>query len=156
MALLEKRKGNGGLMPSLRSNFDELFDLDRFFDDSPIRFPSWDRKTFSRVPATNIREMDDHFAIEVAAPGLTKKDFQVNLDNNLLEIKVEKEDETKEEKGKYTRREYDYRAFYRSFTLPEHVNAEKIKAEYKDGVLKVRLPKTEKTPKKPMIEISVD
>lgn len=143
-------------MPSLRSNFDELFDFDRFFDDTPIRFPNWDRMRFTQVPATNIREMDDEFVVEVAAPGLSKKDFHVNIDDNLLEINVEKEKETKEDEDKYTRREYDYRAFYRSFTLPKDVIADKIKAEYKDGLLKVRLPKAHKTQKKPMKQISVE
>lgn len=154
MALLEKRKTEG-LLPSLRSNFDELFDFERFFDEPGLRLP-WNNGRLNKVPATNIREMDKEFVVELAAPGLTKKDFHVDVDDNILEIKVEKEEERKEEREKYTRKEYDYRAFYRSFTLPENVQGDKIKAEYKDGLLKVHLPKSPEAKKKPSKEISVD
>lgn len=151
MSLLEKRKTDRGFLPSLRSTFDDLFDFEGFFDEPRLRMPR-----LANLPATNIRELDKEFIVELAAPGLKKDDFHVEIENNILEIKVEKRTETEEEKDKYTRREYDYTAFYRSFTLPEHVVDDKIKAEYKDGVLMIHLPKSEKAIKKAVKEISVN
>lgn len=151
MALVKKR---GSWLPTLRSNFSELLDMDRFFDESTFRFPFWNGG-FDQVPATNIKETDNEFVVELAAPGLTRKDFLVDIDNNMLEIKVEKEEETKEDKKKYTRREYNYNAFYRCFDLPNTVEGDKIKAEYKDGILKVHLPKVPAAKTKPVKEIAV-
>ena len=154
MTQLEKRRAKEGLMPSLRSSFDDLFDMDRFFDGG-LRWPAMTGKML-HVPATNIRELDNEFLVEVAAPGLNKKDFVVDIEDDVLEIKVEKEEEKKEKEEQYTRREYDYRAFYRSFTLPDSVQADKIKAEYKEGVLKVHLPKSADVKKKPAKQISIE
>ena len=86
--------------------------------------------------------------ISVAAPGLKKNDFHINVDGNMLTISAEKE-ETKEEKEEenYTRKEYNYSSFSRSFTLPQEVNREKIEASYEDGVLKLVLPKKEEVKK---------
>ncbi len=151
MAQLAKRKGNGGLTTSMPSSFEDLFNFDRFFTEPMRNLPR-----LTKVPATNITELENEYLVELASPGLSKKDFEVEVNDNTLEICVEKEEESKEEKDKYTRREYDYRSFYRSFTLPENVQADKIKAEYKEGVLKVHLPKMPDSGKKPMKQISVD
>ena len=151
MSLLEKKKTHRGMLPSFRSTFDELFDFDGFFDEPRMRMPR-----MANLPAANIRELDEEYLVELAVPGLNKEDFHVEVDDHTLEIKVEKESESSEEKEKYTRKEYDYTAFYRSFTLPEEVKADSIKAEYNDGVLRIHLPKTEVARKRPLKEISVD
>ncbi|HVX25048.1 MAG TPA: Hsp20/alpha crystallin family protein [Parafilimonas sp.] len=99
-------------------------------------------KTLS-VPAVNITEVDGQYNVSVAAPGMKKEDFKIDLDGDLLTISAEKE-ETKEEKDKhYNRREYNYSSFSRSFTLPEGVKHDKIEAKYEDGVLKLSIPKSE-------------
>jgi len=100
------------------------------------------------VPAVNITENVNDYNISVAAPGLKKNDFHINVDGNMLTISAEKE-ETKEEKEEenYTRKEYNYSSFSRSFTLPQEVNREKIEASYEDGVLKLVLPKKEEVKK---------
>ena len=86
------------------------------------------------VPAVNIEETENEFTVSVAAPGLKKSDFNIDVDGNMLTISSEKE-ETKEEKdARYTRKEYNYSSFSRSFTLPDDVNKEKIEARYKSSV----------------------
>lgn len=152
---LIKKKGNGGLIPSLRSNLNELFDMDRFLDEPFFETPFWNGRRFNKVPAANIRETEKEYLVEIAAPGMHKKDFHIDIDNKMLEIKVEKEAE-KEEKGiEFTRKEYDYTAFYRAFDLPENVKEDNIKAEYTNGILKVHLPKMAATKKKMAKEIAV-
>ena len=154
MSLLKSKSGE--LLPSLRSDLSELFDFDRFFMDQPFsNFLSMDTRRVARIPATNTRESDDEFILELAAPGMKKKDFHVDIDNGMLEIKVEKEEEFKTEEPKFTRREYNYNAFYRSFTLPETVDGEKINAEYEEGILKIHLPKLPGAKKRPVKEITV-
>lgn len=155
MALVKKR-GNGRALPSLRNNLSELFDMDRFFNEPFFESSLLNSSRFSRVPATNIQETDNEYMVEIAAPGMKKKDFHVNVENNTLEIKVEREDESEEKKARYTRREYDYTAFFRSFDLPDSIDSEKIKAEYQDGILKVRLPKVATAKRKPAKEIAID
>ena len=107
------------------------------------------------LPAVNIVETEDQFAIEFAAPGLKKEDFKVNLDNNVLTVSSEKEDKEEDKNKNYTRREFNYSSFQRSFTLPDSANSEKISAEYKDGVLKIEIPKKEEAKVKPVREISI-
>lgn len=151
---LVRRRGERGLLPSLSSNLLDMFDLDEFMNE-PFKFPVLNNAPYYRVPATNIRETKDEYIVELAAPGLKKKDFIVDIDNNMLEIKVENEAEKEEKKAEFTRREYNYNAFYRSFTLPQTVNAEKIRAEYIDGVLKVHLPFAPEAKKRKAKEIAV-
>ncbi len=150
-----KRYGEENLFPTFNSNLNDLFDMpffnSPFFDTSSM----WKDRSLSRVPATNISETDKEFIVELAAPGMNKNDFHVDVDNNLLEIKVEKEEKANIEKAQYTRREYDYSAFYRSFNLPETIQADNIKAEYENGILRVHLPKAEIAKKKPIKEISI-
>ena len=95
------------------------------------------------VPPVNITENKDEFLVSLAAPGMKKDDFKIDIDGNMLTISSAKE-ETKEEKEKrFTRKEYNYSSFSRSFTLPDEVNREKIDAKYEDGVLKITLPRKE-------------
>ena len=99
------------------------------------------------IPAVNIKEENDKFVLEMAAPGLKKDDFNINLDNYVLTISSEKKEEQKEDKDNYTRREFLYTSFSRSFTLPKTVDIDKIKADYKNGILTVTLPKKEEEAK---------
>lgn len=104
----------------------------------------WNLKvpTFSgTVPAVNIKELDSQFEIELAVPGMKKDDFEIEVEDGVLSISSTQEEEQVNEKGKFTRREFSYSSFRRSFTLPDSVNPTKIDASYKEGVLLVLLPK---------------
>ena len=128
-----------------------------FFDRDWFNTPSIAHTGVS-VPAVNIKESDEGFGVEMAVPGMKKEDFKVDLDHNLLTISAEEksEESEKDAEGKYTRREFNYRSFKRTFTLPESADAEKIQATYKDGVLAINIPKKEEAKPKPvkMIEIA--
>jgi HSP20 family protein len=108
------------------------------------------KHSFRSAPAVNIKEDDASFTIEMAAPGKKKEDFSVSLDKSILTISSEKKEEKEEKQEKYTRREYSYTAFKRSFTLPETVSQDEISASYVDGILNVVIPKKE--PKKPEVK----
>lgn len=107
------------------------------------------------APAVNVLETSEGFRIEVAAPGLQKSDFKLNLDHNRLTISAEKEKKGEETNEKYTRREFSYSSFQRTFTLPTTVDGEKINATYVDGVLNVELPKREEAKVKPSRTIEI-
>ena len=108
------------------------------------------------VPAVNIIENENKFDIEFAVPGFTKSDFSINLENDLLTVKSEKEDNSEENNSNYTRKEFRFSSFQRSFTLPDSADGEKIKAEYKDGILSIEIPKREEAKAKParLIEVA--
>ena len=93
------------------------------------------------VPAVNIKELEKGFEIEVAVPGLRKEDFSITLDKGLLTISSESKMENKEESDKYTRREFSFNSFRRSFNLPDSVDMDKIKARHENGILTIVLPK---------------
>lgn len=101
------------------------------------------------VPAVNVVEKNNEYEIELAAPGLDKKDFNITLENGVLTIACEKEEEKEEKDKSYTRQEYSYTNFERSFTLPENVKSDKLDARYENGVLRLVLPKTVETKVKP-------
>jgi len=92
-------------------------------------------------PAANIIENSDSFQLEIAAPGMAKDDFKINLENNILTISAEIEDQKREEGKLYSRKEFYYGSFSRSFTLPKTINLDNIKADYENGILKINLPK---------------
>jgi HSP20 family protein len=104
-------------------------------------------ETSGDIPAVNIKEESDKFVLEMAAPGMKKDDFKINLDNYQLTISSEKKDEKEEKEDNYTRREFVYSSFSRSFTLPKSIDIEKIKADYKNGILNIVLPKKEEEAK---------
>ena len=112
--------------------------FDTFFNDSFIT-----DRLVTRVPAVNISETESAFKIELAAPGLQKSDFKINVDKNLISISVEKQEEKVEEEKTYSKREFSYSSFTRSFTLPDTVDYNTISAEYVDGVLMVSVGKKE-------------
>lgn len=129
---------------------------DIFFDnkiDVPNKF-----KTFS-IPAVNISENLINFAVELAAPGLKKEDFSIEIDEETLTVSVKQASEAEEKEenndSQYQRREFNYREFKRSFKMPENVKSEDVKATYTDGILKITLPKKEEEKAlKRMVEIS--
>jgi HSP20 family protein len=104
----------------------------------------------------NVLEDAENFKIEVAAPGLNKNDFRINLENNLITISCNKEMKHDEKDERYTRREFCFTSFQRTFTLPESIVGDKITAKYEDGVLSVVLPKREEARQKPAREISIN
>ncbi|MFB6257288.1 MAG: Hsp20/alpha crystallin family protein [Flavobacteriales bacterium] len=95
------------------------------------------------VPSVNIKEQKDNYIIELAAPGLKKDDFNVEVEDGRLIISSEKQDEKEDKDENYTRREFSYQSFQRAFDLPDSVKAEEISAEYNDGVLAIQVPKKE-------------
>jgi HSP20 family protein len=95
------------------------------------------------VPAVNITENKDDYSVSLAVPGMKKDDFKIDVDGNMLTISCEKGESKEEKDKKFTRKEYNYSSFSRSFTLPDEVNKEKIDAKYEDGVLKLSLPRKE-------------
>jgi len=99
------------------------------------------------VPVVNVMESKDNYQVSLAAPGLRKNDFKIDLDGNMLIISSEKEEEKQDNDTRYTRKEYSYSSFSRSFNLPEGVNQDKIEASYQDGILRVVLPKKEESKK---------
>ena len=115
----------------------------------------FETQTGISMPSVNIIEGKDEFKIEVAAPGLEKKDFKIDLNNNVLTISSEKEAKNEESSEKYMRREFSYSSFQRSFALPNTVDAEKINAVYKDGVLNISIPKKEEAKEKPARTIKI-
>jgi len=116
--------------------------LSDIFDDLERRFYSPFRND-GFIPAANIKENEKSFDIEIAVPGMKKEDFKINLENNVLTISSEKEEEKNEEKKNYTRKEFVYGSFSRSFTLPKIVETEQINAVYENGILNIQLPKKE-------------
>lgn len=116
----------------------------------------WFGKEFiETIPSVNISESNNAYHVELAAPGLKKEDFTIKVEDNIITISSEKESETKTGDKEFTRREYNYSSFSRSFDLPEMVNQEKILATYSDGVLKVDLPKKEVVEKSTAKKIKV-
>ena len=131
--------------------------FDKFFEGNMM---DWNNSNYSStdttLPAVNVKENDDAFMIEVAAPGMTREDFKVNYDNGKLTISSERKNEKNNEGENYTRREFSYQSFQRSFTVPENViNGDKIGASYKDGILNISLPKREEVKPKPSREIKI-
>lgn len=128
--------------------FNELFNdfFDNVLNNNVQRFTS---------PAVNITETDDNFKLSLAAPGLAKEDFKISIDNDLLSISAEKKEEKNSSGEKFTRKEFSFSSFKRSFSLPEHVDAEKVTAGYENGVMILVLPKREEAKPKPAREIKI-
>ncbi len=133
--------------PALLNDVDHLFT--EFFGAD---MPNWN--TVHTSPAVNITEEDDRFALEVAAPGLNKEDFELKVEKDLLSIKVEKEHHN-ESNGKVRRREFSYYKFERHFTLPETADAAAVSAAYENGVLMISIPKKEEAKDLPARTIEV-
>lgn len=144
-------------LPALRNEWPML--LSNFFNRDA--FNEGNQSFFNQnyiTPAVNIRESAEAYAIELVAPGMTKNDFKIELDGSQLTITAEKADESESgDQHTYHRKEFSFQSVKRSFTLPEKVvDAEKITAEYKEGILYLNIPKKEEALPKParMIQIS--
>jgi len=110
-----------------------------------FRDDAWDNSWIAQMPATNVLEHEADFTLELAAPGLSKEDFEINVDQGYLFVASKSEQKKETEEENYTRREFSYQSFQRSFMLPENVDTDNINANYQNGVLKVVLPKLTKT-----------
>jgi HSP20 family protein len=134
------------MLPTLRHRNYWPGIIDGFFGND--FFPDYVKSgTYNNVPAVNVTEDNDKYKIELAAPGLDKSDFHIDLDDNVLTISSERELKNFEEDDKVMRREFNYSSFKRCFRVPEEVDGNKIKAYHKDGILTVHLPKNEKMKK---------
>lgn len=107
------------------------------------------------LPKVNIANNEDHFMIELAAPGLKKEDFSLDVDDETLTISAHREEEKNEQEGNYTRKEFSYQTFKRSFTLPDNVVTDKISAKYEDGVVHIHIPKELESKKTKQRKISI-
>lgn len=124
------------------------------FDDFMSRdLMDWTDKNFSAIgsslPSANLKETDDKIEVELAAPGMKKNDFNVEIENHMLTISSEKKEEKEEKKKKdnYYRKEFNYQSFCRSFSLPDYADENSVKANYKDGILHIDIAKKETAPK---------
>jgi HSP20 family protein len=145
---LIKRENYSPTWPSLFNDF-----LNRDWFD-------WNNQNYSltntTIPAVNIKETENEFEVDMAAPGMKKEDFKIELNNNVLTISSEKQLENETREGKnVTRREFSYQSFSRSFTLPAIVETEQITAKYENGLLRLTIPKKEEARPKPMKQIAV-
>ena len=147
-------KSSGGF-PSLLSDWLNPAMLTSDFMDFDSEAPFSALRLGMNVPSANVSESTKEYLIELAAPGLERKDFKVEINKNMLTISSEKKEEKKEEKEGYTRKEYSYNSFSRAFTLPENVKEGNIDAKYQDGILMITIPKKEVTVSKPVKEITV-
>ena len=125
-------KRNNSLMPGFNDVFDSIFN-DTFFNDRMV----------TRVPAVNISETENNYHVELAAPGLKKEDFKLNLERNNLTISVEQSSNHEDHQKRYSKREYSYSSFVRTFTLPESADDSQIAASYTDGILRIDIAKRE-------------
>jgi len=148
-------------MKLAKRNWNNFSLFSPMFDNFNRELLNWDNKNYSStsttVPAVNIKENGDTFEVEVAAPGMAKDDFKVTLDGNLLTISSVKQEQNEEHKDNYTRREFSYQSFQRSFELQkEVVDQDNIQARYENGVLRLTIPKKEEAKQKEprLIEIS--
>ncbi|WP_378178827.1 Hsp20/alpha crystallin family protein [Aquimarina sp. SS2-1] len=144
-----KNNSNSLTFPTWSSWIDEMFNRD---------LPSVFTSNFNMgltLPKVNIRETKDAYFVDMAVPGLKKSDFHIDLDNQILSISTELKESEEQQEENYTRREFGYSSFKRSFTLPETIKEDKIKAEYTNGVLSIHLPKKEEAIQKPPRSIKI-
>ncbi len=144
-------KRNGAMLPAFQG-FDDLITQELF---------NWGNTNYSStsttIPSVNIKETDEAFEVEVAAPGMEKQDFNITLDGTLLTISSVKQKSMEDKKDNYTRREFSYQSFQRSFELPKQVvDEDNINAHYQNGLLHITIPKREEAKRKAprMIEIA--
>jgi len=125
----------------------DLFDNDRFFASPWL--------SGRNMPAVNIKENERNYEVELAVPGYDKKDFEISVDNGVLTVSGEKSEETEKKEDNYTRREFGFSSFSRSFNLPTNINEENIDAKYADGVLKLTIAKRQESNGKSRKQISI-
>lgn len=150
---LNKRGKTNNKLLNEKNKMSTLVNYNRFpsaFDQAVARqfnqFLGWPTATPQRntfVPAVNVKEDEQAFHLEVVVPGLKKENFTINILNNRLTVSAKQEEATEEKSEKFTRKEFSFSGFERSFQLPKNVNSEQIKAAYTDGILKIEIPKVE-------------
>lgn len=129
-------KFNANRDNSLNTGFNDV--LGSIFNDS-----FFSDRMMSRVPAVNVSETQDHYHIEMAAPGLNKNDFDIKLDRNILAVSVEQKKQDVQEHRQFNKREFSYTSFVRSFALPETADDAQIEASYVNGILNIQVAKKE-------------
>ena len=139
------------LLPKFPSFFSDFFDKE---------LADWANSNYSltntTIPAVNIKETKDDFLVTMAVPGMSKKDFKIDLTDNVLTISSEKKDEKEEKDEYYTKQEYSYQSFSRAFTLPKDVvDDDKITAKYENGELLLTIPKKEEAKTKKPVQIKI-
>ena len=140
------------MLPTISRRSFRPFYMPNIFDDD--FFPVVSDRT-SSMPAVNIREDDKSYVLDLAIPGMDKKDLKIDINEDVLTISSETKSETEDSKDGYKRKEFSYSSFYRSFYIPENVEREKIEANYKDGILSVALPKQKEEKNKITREIKI-
>jgi HSP20 family protein len=142
------------MLPSLRNRTNLPSLVEEYFNGD--FFPRlFDVENYNSIPAVNIVESKDEYRIDVAAPGLDKEDFKIQIDKNVLTVSSEKEEKHEDKDKRIMRKEFNYFSFKRCFSLPETVNSEKIKASHKDGILEIVIPKREEAKEKPVRDIKI-
>jgi len=153
MTFIKFKNGNG------INNYSHLgrgVDFPSFFSDTLDRLWKEEKdETVNWMPSVNIKERSEDFKIDLAVPGMDKKDFKVEVDNGILTVSGERKEE-KSENEKVTRTEFHYGTFKRTFTLPETADVEKIAANYKDGLLSLTVGKREDSRLKPKKQITIE
>ncbi len=143
-------KWNESGFPAFSKMFDDFFKTE---------FPVWSHNNFAAegttLPAVNIKETEKEFNLELAAPGMKKEDFNIGVEDDVLTISAEKEVSKEEKEDNFNRKEFSYSSFMRRFNLPESVEAEKVTAKYRDGVLYLTLPKKPEAQPKPAKTIKI-
>ena len=140
------------MLPTIMRRSFRPFYMPNLFDDDFL--PTLSSRT-SSMPAVNIREDEKNYILDLAIPGMDKKDLKIDISDDVLTISSESKEESSEEKDGYKKKEFNYSSFCRSFYIPENVNREKIGANYKDGILTVSLPKMEEEKKNLSRQISI-
>ena len=144
MNLLKKQSNRNPWLPS---------SLDEFFrNDWTASVPSFN----TTVPAVNVKDMEKSFQLEIAAPGLKKDNFSIEVEDDILSIQSSFDQAAEKKEDRFTRREFNYHSFRRSFSLPDSVDAQKIKAQYKDGILILTLPKRKEALPQPVKQIAIE
>jgi HSP20 family protein len=132
------------MLPTIMRRSLRPFYMPNFFDDDFL--PTLSSRT-SSMPAVNIKEDEKNYVLDLAIPGMDKKDLKIDINEDVLTISSESKEESSEERDGYKKKEFNYSSFCRSFYIPENVNRDKIEANYKDGILTVSLPKMEEEKK---------
>lgn len=148
MTMLTVRPESGRLSFPRFSNL-----VENFFENE---FPTFNASEFMKTPAlVNIKDAKDSYKIEIAAPGFKKEEMNVKVEGNLLTVSAETKTETETQEEKFTRKEFNFSEFKRSFTLPKTVDAAKISGVYENGILTVTLPKKEEAIEQKTIEVKI-
>ena len=140
------------MLPTITKRNFRPFYMSNFFDDD--FFPAIKNRT-SSTPAVNIREDERNYFLELAIPGIDKKDLKIDINEDVITVSSEIKNESEEDKDGYKKKEFSYSSFCRSFFIPENVTREKIAANYKDGILSVELPKQEEDKKKISRQVAI-